>query len=461
MKNIIEQLDKLRQLSGNEQIDYLKSIKSDRLKQVLDYTYNQQKMYKIDCLKFQKIKVTSGLIKRTLKDNFTEDDWVNFTQCLDALCELRAVKDDTVRQVKYFITGFKDENVQNFLAMVLFKDLRLGLNIKKIQKVWPDFCDEPEVQLAEEYNGEQFEGGGVYSRKFDGKRMYILDNIAYSRANKKCKTEPIKHILEQLKQFNDYVFDGEILYFDEKGNEDFQKGISLTSSDVRNADCDNLYYVVFDCLRRQDFLNKSTSLPFSREYDYMVDLLDAKNEGKFGYSLLDTKFSHILVARQDLEIEPLNYLRHLNNWEGLMYRDLSVPYQFKRTSKLLKIKTMHDEEFKVLGMQLGTGKNSSVLGSLDIEVDGCKVSVGSGFTDEDRKLLTDFWDTIKEPLTSKYEVKVQYFEKTKNKQGETGLRFPVFKCFRHPMTMEELDCWQVIDKIRQEMYELKVGVICE
>lgn len=34
-------------------------------------------------------------------------------------------------------------------------------------------------------------------------------------------------------------------------------------------------------------------------------------------------------------------------------------------------------------------------------------------------------------------VKVQYFEKTTNQDGNESLRFPVFLAFRDPNTMEE------------------------
>ena len=40
--------------------------------------------------------------------------------------------------------------------MVLFKDLRLNMNIKKFQKVWPNFCVEPQVQLAQKFEGVKY-----------------------------------------------------------------------------------------------------------------------------------------------------------------------------------------------------------------------------------------------------------------------------------------------------------------
>ena len=403
-------------------------------------------MYKIAESKLALAVIKKGLIKRKLNPNFTEEDWHKFTDMLDELSEKRAGDENDARKLKYFITGFSNIDVQQFLSQVLAKDLRLNLGIKKLQTVWPDFCNEPEVQLAENYKGEIFENG-LYSRKFDGKRMYIMDGVAYSRSNKPCKVAPIQHILDQIPFYmRTTVLDGEILYFDNEGNEDFQKGISLTASDERTLDCNNLYYVIFDAMESDKFKDKKWELPFFAEYKMICELLEARDSSRFGLSVLDTKCSNILIARQDNKIDRLKYFCDLYNWEGLMYRDGNMPYQFKRTRSLLKIKSMLDGEFKLTGLQEGTGKNEGKLGALNIEFKGNIVGVGSGFKDEDREIL---WNNSKIFLSKKFiedfSVKVQYFEETTDADGKLSLRFPVFLCFRHNNTQEEFTPSQALN----------------
>lgn len=438
MQKIIEIINELRKYSGNAQLDYLQVNKSDLLKEVLDYTYNPHKMYKIDECKLALVSIKKGLIARKLKNTFELEDWNKFTDILDELIEKRAADLNDVRRLKYFITNYSNLDVQQFLSMVVAKDLRLNLGIKKLQTVWPDFCNEPEVQLAENYKGEIFVNG-LYSRKFDGKRMYIMDGIAYSRSNKPCKVAPIQHILEQIPLYmRTTVLDGEILYFDNEGNEDFQKGISLTASDKRTLDCNNLYYVIFDAMESDKFKNKNWELPFFAEYKMICELLKAEDSSKFGYSILDTQFPNILIARQDNEIDKLKYFCDLYNWEGLMYRDGDMPYQFKRTKSLLKIKSMLDGEFKLTGLQEGTGKNENRLGALNIEFKGNIVGVGSGFKDEDRDLIWKNSEVfLEKEFSSLFSVKVQYFEETTDADGHPSLRFPVFLCFRDSYTGEE------------------------
>jgi DNA ligase-1 len=453
MYEVINQIDELRKLTGNAQLDYLRSVKSDLLKEILDYTYNPDKMYKVDECKLALVTIKKGLIARKLKNDFTVQDWNEFTAILDELSEKREADLNDVRKLKYFITGYSSLDAQQLMSMVVAKDLRLNLGIKKLQTIWPDFCNKPEVQLAENYKGEIFTNG-LYSRKFDGKRMYIMDGVAYSRSNKPCKIAPIQHILQQLPLYmRTTVLDGEILYFDDKGNEDFQKGISLTSSDERTLDCNNLYYVIFDAMESAKFKDKEWELPFSEEYKMICELLEAKDSDKFGYSVLDTLAPNILIARQDSQRDKLQSLCNLNKWEGLMYRNADAPYEFKRTRNLLKIKSMQDGEFMLAGLSEGTGKNKNKLGALNIKYQGNIVGVGSGFTDEDRELIWSnsklFLSTV---FTENFDVKVQYFEQTTDAKGNPSLRFPVFLCFRHKETKEEMWVSKVIELYGDEIY---------
>lgn len=450
MQEYINQINKLRELSGNAQLEYLASVKSEMMYDILDYTYNPHKMYKIDEAKLALVTIRQGLIKRKKKAEMAPSEWIKFTEMLDKLADKRAANLNDVKELKYFITGYSSLDVQQFLSQIVAKDLRLNLGIKKIQTVWPDFCNYGQVQLAEDYEGQEFDVG-YYSRKFDGKRMVIENGIAKSRYGKPCKIPPIQHILDELKEISsNKVFDGELLYFDPYGNEDFQKVISLSGSDLRGVDCMSMYYVIFDTLTYEDWLNQSTEVIFDTEYNAMKCLLNAKEGSRFGYSVLDTKYPHILLARQEYDDHILQYERVNKKWEGLMYRDGDACYQFKRTKSLLKIKDMQDGEFKIHSISEGTGKNKGKLGALNIKFKGNIVGVGSGFKDEDREII---WANSKIFLSKKFvedfSVKVQYFEETTDADGNPSLRFPVFLCFRHNITKEEFTPSQVLDWCRE------------
>ena len=426
MEKVIEQLEILRHFTGNTQLGYLSTFKSDLLKEILEYTYNPHKKYKIDEGKYDKITTTIGN-----KLSLHQEDWNDFKSFLDTLAEKKSATDKDVLAIKTFIDKYEEAD---FLKMVLFKDLRLNMNIKKFQKVWPNFCVEPQVQLAQKFEGVKYPYS-LYSRKLDGLRAYYKDGVAISRTNKPHKTEPLAHITAQLKQFVDYdtwVYDGEIIYLNPDGTEDFTKAISLARSDNRTPECDNLYYCIFDMIQKEAFENKIPDVAtFKDEYTRMKAHLGIVEEKRDWYV---TSQPNILLLKQvdETGLEELQQNRIKYNYEGIMIRNADAHYEYKRSNNIRKIKEMQDTEVKLLGMEAGTGKFANTLGAMVADYNGYELKIGSGFSDEQRK---HYWQH-RDEYVGKY-VKVKYFEKTVNQQGGESLRFPIFLCFRDPETMEE------------------------
>ena len=430
MEKIFKTLEELRMLSGNSQLLHLKYHQSDLLKEILEYTYDPHRLFKVDEGKFSKGVFTQQLPQ---KQQFDVQDWYEYREILDHLVSIKSAKQSDINSLVMFINSYAEE-FQDFMKRVLTKDLRLNMGIKKFQQVWPEFCNEPQVQLASKREGEPFVLG-YYSRKFDGKRVYIKDGIPYSRSNKPCSIAPMQHILDQLQSINsfipNFVLDGECLYF-ENGVEDFKKGISLCQSDERREGCDNISFVIFDMISKDKFERKQQYKAFRQEYEEMLELFHDKKKESPDYSLLPTKFPNIFIARQDEDMTTMMELYKANNWEGLMYRNAYASYEFKRTRNLQKIKKMDDIELKLVDMEEGTGRHAGRLGAFIVEYEGNTVNVGSGFTDEQRE---EYW-TNKHKYIGEY-VKVQYFEKTTNNEGKPSLRFPVYMCFRNIHTKEE------------------------
>jgi DNA ligase-1 len=429
MDIILQILDESRTMSGNAQIMHLQYKKSDLLKQVLEYTYDPHKLFKIDEGKYNKFDNPKF---PAIRSNFDQDDWNRFKTKLDYLSSIKSAKDEDVENIVSFINDF-DNIYRDFLKKVLFKDLRLNMSVKKFQKIWPGFCEEPQVQLANKWEDQVF-ANGLYSRKFDGKRMYIKEGKAYSRSNNECYPKPLTIILDQISQMledESMILDGECLYF-ENGIEDFQKGISLCQSEELKYGWENICYVIFDMLPKENFLSKEPYKPFKQVYKDMLDKYANLNYESLDYSLIPTNYSNIFIARQDEDMSKLSELCNKNNWEGLMYRNGDSPYEYKRTKNLLKIKKMEDIELKLVAMEEGTGRHEGRLGAFVVEYEGSTVNIGSGFSDEQRQ---EYWDN-KDKYIGEY-VKTQYFEKTTNQEGKPSLRFPVFVTFRNMETQEE------------------------
>jgi DNA ligase 1 len=71
--------------------------------------------------------------------------------------------------------------------------------------------------------------------------------------------------------------------------------------------------------------------------------------------------------------------------EGLMLRQPGSLYQAGRSSTLLKVKTFHDAEARVVAHEPGQGRHKGRLGALVVELaDGVRFAVGTGLTDAQR-----------------------------------------------------------------------------
>lgn len=293
-----------------------------------------------------------------------------------------------------------------------------------------------QVQLAKKLD-DKFKGFKFpyYSRKFDGKRMYIIDGIGYSRTNKKCYQEPIKHIIEEIKSlsfYEKYVFDGELLYFENDGIENFTKGISLANSKNYTPECSKLIYVIFDMIPYGDFIRQETKQVFCKELDKMYHLLNPRNIltpdlCTLRPDLYMTDYRHLFLAAQHTSDKNFTDYRDFDKWEGLMVREGYAPYEFKRTGNLRKIKKFQDGEFEIIDYYFGTGKYEDILGGIVIDYKGNKVCVGSGFTDEQREEYLNGHEV--DWLIGK-KAKVKYFQESCDDKGKPSLRFPIFQCLR-------------------------------
>ncbi len=71
--------------------------------------------------------------------------------------------------------------------------------------------------------------------------------------------------------------------------------------------------------------------------------------------------------------------------EGLMLRQPGSKYEHGRSATLLKVKTFHDADAKVIGHEPGRGKHKGRLGALLVELaNGTRFAVGTGFSDAER-----------------------------------------------------------------------------
>jgi DNA ligase-1 len=402
--------------SGNYKIETIKKHSdSEFLQKIFNYTYNPYKKYNVTSKNCKKNSELLGHVN-TYGSIFT---------LLDDLANRVCTGHNAIANVNRFIL----ENIQyeDLIFNIIDRDLKMGASTSSINKVIPGCIPTFKVALANPYNVKRvdFQSGDWYgSRKLDGVRCICRkenDIVTFlSRSGKEFLT--LGNLENEiLKIPGNFILDGEICMVDKDGNEDFQ-GIM---KQIRKKDhqIDNPKFFVFDYLTLEQFDNKTgtTPLTFRLElgYNSLPENINSDMLEFLPQEQLTTEEQFTEMAKDAEEA----------GFEGIMVRK-NVGYEGKRSHNLLKVKKFHDAEYTVLDAINGNirwtenGKQveRECLSSIIIEHKGCRVSVGSGFSKEQREMYYESpQDIIGKTVT------IQYFEESKNQTGGYSLRFPVLK----------------------------------
>ena len=399
----------------------LKKYSTDRqFLLLLEAVYNPFKQYYVSS---DNLKKNSGL-----QGLQTIDTYNDIFELLEDLRTRKITGYEAISYCNNFIRINKEykETIYN----IIDKDLKCRIGAKIINDVYPDLIPTFEVALCNKYEDQKgkidiTDGTWYSSHKLDGCRC-ICDvdeqgNIKlYSRQGNEFETlEVLKKEVETMNLKN-VILDGEICIVDNDGREDFQAIMKL----IRRKDFQipNPKYLVFDQIYRPDFYQQKSKTIFSERLDYLNKTISRYSGNKI------EMLKQIKIKSQEQFVELCKEAED-KNWEGLIIRKDTL-YEGKRSNNLLKIKKMSDAEYKVLDVEFGSfriiengvERTIETLSNVIIEHKGNRVSVGSGFTIDQRNEYYEHPEKIVGKV-----ITVHYFEETLNQNGMYSLRFPIFK----------------------------------
>lgn len=328
-----------------------------------------------------------------------------------------------------------NEDVGELFLDILDKDLKCGVSNSTIQSIFGGENSGLKrnfgVSLANKYfdraDKVDFETQEWYaSRKCDGLRCICIKENGivkfFSRQEKEFTTlNVLENLLKQCPDDN-FVLDGELCQVDANGDEDFQEIVKLAKR--KDFTIPNPFYQLFDMLTLDEFFAHTSSPKFTERYNRLKKFFITNEILSNNIKVL----KQVLIEDKDHFDDLLGEARS-KNWEGLMLRH-NVPYEGKRTNNLLKVKDFLDDEFTVVGYELGDMRmvenrkhvTKHVLTNVIIEYKGNRVSVGSGFSKEQRIRFAEHPEEI-----LGHTITVQYFEETMNAKGTASMRFPTVK----------------------------------
>lgn len=220
----------------------------------------------------------------------------------------------------------------------------------------------PPLLLAHKWENDVDISGWWLSEKLDGVRAYWDGTQFLSRLGNKFHAPP--WFTAGLPKT---PLDGELW----GGRKLFQRTVGIVKRQDESPLWKDLLYVVFDA--------PAFDGAFEERMAHVETLVGS---GAHPYARV-----HAQQVCRDVEHlkEELTRVEALGG-EGLMARRPKSRYEAGRSSTLLKVKTFHDAEARVIGHVAGAGRHKGRLGALQVELaDGTRFNVGSGFSDRERE----------------------------------------------------------------------------
>ena len=416
MEKVLEIINQLRSTTKtNEKLTILKNNQDNELlKEILYYTYSDKNY-----------GFSEKLLRQAMESYETKFilTWKGYKDMLDELSSSNI--NDKLREQTYEFLSLYDEEERDLYINIISNDLKIGMNIKSINKAIPGLIPTFGVQLAESFfkqkegflDGKEF----ILSTKLDGNRLVAIknkDKVEFKTRQGKVM-EGLIELEEEFKDIpNGIVLDGELILKNDKNlpsDELFRETMKVAR---KKGEKRNLEFHVFDCIELDGF-NKGYDLtPCIERKQKVSNLIKNKKWLIEVPALYIGKDANMITKLLDEAIS--------NNQEGIMINIANSGYSCKRTKDILKVKAFLDGDMRCVDVIEGTGKNTNKLGAITVEFEYegklYRCDCGSGFSDFERKL---YWDNP-ELILNKI-VTIGYFEISKNKNGSIGLRFPTWK----------------------------------
>lgn len=349
-------------------------------------------------------------------------------ECLDYLKLHNTGSGQAVQVVVNYLATITDPKELEWTKRIILKDLKIGVGVKTVNKVFPKFVPEHNVTLLSSYedNKDKLVGKELYvSKKYDGVRAECFiphegeRPLIMSRQGQVI--EGCDNIFNDMmvlshKGFGGYVLSVELLRSGEYPDHRTQYSETMKELSSKKTGKD-IVAVCFDVIPVENFMAGGWNKPFIERHKLLHNML------------LHTPSisSTVLVDVDDqYTVEHWLGIAKSSNWEGLVVNIANAPYECKRTRYVMKSKCKFDFDLRIVNMVEGTGKCKGKLGKLEVEYKGNVVGVGTGFTDKMREAM---WNN-KNFYIGKIAKVSHCGESQDSKTKKLSLRHPAFEGIR-------------------------------
>ncbi len=363
-------------------------------------------------------------------------DLASFHELMTYIRENHTGSDEVLANVQAFLKK-TDEELQDFYVGIITKTLRIGCDVKIVNDAFGyDLIPVWDVQQAYQIDKVKLADNEWFSlsQKLNGVRGTYFEGKLISRQGKEFIG--LDHILTDICKLvpnsENWVLDGELIRKNTDGipdNENFRITAGILNQE--EGDKSNIQFVIFDILPKDEFLRGESELRYMDRMEMLLFLAGKIHED--GLSSLDVV--ELLYNGTDKSMVDV-YLDKMvaEGKEGLMLNRDSKYYR-KRHNGILKIKRFYTVDLRIIDVEEGSGRLSGTLGAFVVKYKDNILHVGSGMTDEQRKI---FWQD-RESLIDRV-IEVKYKEESRDKEtGRPSLQFPIFIQLRELGKQESYD----------------------
>lgn len=417
LKDILNELNESN--SSNYKLDILKKYKDNsELKKLLELTYNRNK-YNFNVSKNCIIKDNPSILESNGSKTVDE-----------VLSALEILGGGTIRgnEAHQFVCNhlkcLDNDNKEIFLN-VLGRDLKIGLNVKSINKVFKNLIPKPNYMrcaVLSEKTLKKINFPAFIQLKMDG--TYREIHVADGQVSGKTRSgeeyfNPV--LFKEMENFPNGFYTGELTI---EGESRFT-GNGLINS--LNPPYEKITFTVWDYLTDEDYLEKSKT-PYYSRFESLSDIIE-KHESNRVKLVPNHEVNSIDEA-----------LKYVSDWmeqglEGGVLKDKNNVFKNGTSGTQLKIKLKVDAEMRITGFTDGTigTKREGKIGAIQFSNDeGTIKGQCSGFSDEELDLFTknkdnligriisvEFNDIVKSENNDYYALSHPRFIEIRNDKDET------------------------------------------
>lgn len=329
----------------------------------------------------------------------TDDD---INTLLDDLC-FRRIGGSLARERLAEVWAMCTDNQREAIKRTCLKDPKAGIGITLVNSVHKKLVPCLKVALAEKYSPESFTGRRLVSPKLDGMRIICRCDMVNRTVEWMSREGNPVTTMDHLNEVAlDYAAslcavianeaDMGVVFLDGEGT---AGGFNDTVSNLRkkNTKAANANYSVFDFFSLKS-MKSCKAIEVSWTQERRQQMLDDAQErweasGSHNAAIKTLKGK---IVETDAEVQAIYKLLRTNGVEGVIVKDLTALYPFKRNKCWSKIKDQIDADGKIIGYERGDENKQykDTLGAIVVELEsGVVVKVSSGLTLQNRE---DIWN---------------------------------------------------------------------